>query len=538
MGLLGHGPQDPIAAPSAVALPDDRAGFDAGFALINEETLTTDLTILASPVHEGRDSPSAGLTAAAEHVASRLKAAGYEGAGEKGSFRVGFERMLPNPVPDECHLVGIDEQELEHEFKLGEDFVPLWNASGSAEGEAVFVTFGIDSQPDKYDDIRGDLEDTIAVILSGEPNHKRKFDGFDISPAANTYDKLPALAEAGVIGVLVVRRPPPVPEPPKSSRSSRRGRGEPEAAPAPAAPPMGFRHTWASFNDGTRPRRYMPAELPVLEITPAVAQALLGLDVLEVAKAVDKSVKAPKPVHTGMRVEMSSQCEVKLVRIDNVVGLLRGSDPALANEVVVIGAHYDHIGVDARGRVGLGADDNGSGTAALLSIADALATARPRRTILVAAFAAEEDDLLGSKALVNECPVPIDSIAAMVNLDMIGFGKDSEVVVIGVPENPDLGKLLKRAKKLEKSGIRKIVTGQGQELMTRSDHYPFHKAGIPTLFFFEGLPIDKNADYHRWTDTIDIVDMKKVANTARLVFNVCWLLATEDERPDPPKGSR
>jgi len=520
------------------ALPDDSTGFDAGFALIDEQRVAADLAILASPVHEGRDSPSAGLRAAAEHVASRLAAAGYTGAGEEGSFRVGFERMLPNPVPDQCSLVGIDEQDVERQFVLGHDFVPLWNASGSAAGEAVFVTFGIESRSNKYDDITGDLEDSIAVILSGEPNHKRKFDGYDISPAADTYDKLPALAEAGIVGVLVVRRPPPAPEPPKKSRSRRRGRSEPEVAPPPAAPPMGFRHTWATWNDGTRPRRYTPAALPVLEITPAAAQALLGFDVLTVADEVDKSVKAPKPVRSAMRIEMSARSEVESIRIDNVVGLLRGSDPTLADEVVVIGAHYDHIGVDARGRVGLGADDNGSGTAALLSIADALATARPRRTIMIAAFAAEEDNLLGSKALVGDCPVPIDSIAAMINLDMIGFGKDSEVIVIGVPENPDLGKLLKRAKNLEKSGIRKIVTGQGHELMERSDHFPFHRAGIPTLFFFEGLPIDKNTDYHLWTDTLDIVDMTKVANTARLVFNVAWLLATEDERPDPPKGSR
>jgi Zn-dependent M28 family amino/carboxypeptidase len=219
-----------------------------------------------------------------------------------------------------------------------------------------------------------------------------------------------------------------------------------------------------------------------------------------------------------------------------VVGILKGSDPALAQEYVVVGAHYDHVGVDPRGRIGFGADDNASGTAAMLEVVGALAAAGPRRSILACAFAAEEDGLIGSKALCDDLPVPRDSIVAMLNMDMVGRGEVDEVAVLGVPENPSFEKLLARANKLHATRIKSIVTGQGQDLFERSDHHSFHAIGIPVLFFFEGLPISKNDDYHTWRDTIDLVDLDKSARTARLVFNTAWLLADDEQRPPAPKG--
>jgi Zn-dependent M28 family amino/carboxypeptidase len=278
--------------------------------------------------------------------------------------------------------------------------------------------------------------------------------------------------------------------------------------------------------------------LPVLEITPAAALQVTGLDVLAPLAAVDKSGKAPKPVFTGRAVSMASGSEMRETVISNVVGKLAGSDPELAHEYVVIGAHYDHVGVDVRGRVGTGADDNASGTAAMLEVAEAMAAAGPRRSILACAFAAEEDGLIGSDQLAEKPPVPRSDMAAMINLDMVGFGDVGEVAVIGVPENPAFEKLLKAAKKLKNTKVKKIVTGQGQEVFQRSDHYSFHKRGVPALFFFEGLPVGKNPHYHTWHDTLDTIDVEKIARTSRLVFNTMWLLAEDDDRPPAPRHSR
>ena len=123
----------------------------------------------------------------------------------------------------------------------------------------------------------------------------------------------------------------------------------------------------------------------------------------------------------------------------------------------------------------------------------------------------------------------------MLNMDMIGRGSDSESIVLGVKQNPDLGKVLTRAKKLEKSGIKKIETKKGDELWQRSDHYSFHSVGVPVLFFFEALPITNNHDYHTWRDTPDGVDIAKVANTTKLIFNMAWLLGQDDAVPDAPR---
>jgi Zn-dependent M28 family amino/carboxypeptidase len=201
----------------------------------------------------------------------------------------------------------------------------------------------------------------------------------------------------------------------------------------------------------------------------------------------------------------------------------------------VIGAHYDHIGVDVRGRVGYGADDNGSGTSALLELAEALSASRPRRSVLLCAFAGEEDGLLGSRALTQRLPVPAQKLVAMINMDMIGRGDAAEVAVIGITQNPTLEKVLDRARKLSPTGIQKLILRQGEELFARSDHHSFHQIGVPVLFFFEGLPIERNTDYHTWRDTIDKLDAEKIRRTSILVYNTTWLLANDDERPPPPR---
>jgi len=231
---------------------------------------------------------------------------------------------------------------------------------------------------------------------------------------------------------------------------------------------------------------------------------------------------------------MASGTSVGRVDIPNVVGYLQGSDPALREQFVVVGAHYDHLGVDARGRVGFGADDNASGTAALLEIAQAMAIAGPRRSVLFCAFAAEEDGLLGSRAFCENPPVPIPSIVAMLNFDMLGVGSKSEVVVLGTRQNPDLEKTLKRARKTRDCRLKRVITGKAGHLWERSDQFAFHEVGIPALFFFEAVSEQDNPDYHTFRDTIDLLDMVKITRTARLGFNSAWLLATDEERPSAP----
>ncbi len=498
--------------------PDPKAGF----ALIQEDDLQGDLEILAAPALEGRDSPSLGLTLAAEYIVSRLQAVGFKPAPGSESFLSAFSRDLPSPEIEACSLSLTNAEGNETPFIYGEHFVPVWKADGQASGELVVLGFGIDSDSDKYDDITGKLSGKVAVILSGEPRHRKKFEGPDVTDAADLYSKLRSLKSAGLSGVLVVRRP-------VGHEAGVNGE------PIPQPERLGFRHTWATWiNERTKNTR--DVGLPVLEISPEVAEQLTGVDLLARAAVVDKKAKPPKPIFTERSVSMSSASVMRSTPIDNVVAVLPGSDPGLADEYIVLGAHYDHIGVDTRGRIGYGADDNASGVAALLEIAEALAKNPPRRSIMACAFAAEEDGLVGSKALCSNPPIPREKMVAMLNMDMLGRGKEKEVAVLGVNENPGFEKLLEKARKQLPTKIKNIVTGQGQELFERSDHFPFHEIGVPVLFFFEGLPISKNEDYHTWRDTLDEVDVDKIAKTARLVFSTAWMLANDDERPPKPRG--
>ena len=510
--------------PEAAPLTGDAvADPKAGFGTITEEDLQRDLVQLASAPLEGRDSPSAGLERAADWVIGRLQEAGLEGLGPDGSFLRPFERRLEAPVPEACRLSATNARGEVLEFRYGKDLIPAPHAAGDAEGPLTFVGFGIASKTEKYKDTAGiSLKGRIALIYEGEPRHRKKFEGPAVTEDADLYGKLNVLETRGAIGVLVVRRAP---------EASGIGKLK-EALPEPAG--LGFRYSWAKWAVDT-PRNPVPVAIPVLEITEAVAQVLVGEDVASRIADIDKRAKPDSFEVEDVTVSMASEVRRQDVPIHNVVGVLRGSDPDLAHEYVVVGAHYDHVGVDVRGRIGFGADDNASGTSAMLEVIEALAAAHPRRSILACAFASEEDGLLGSRALCDDLPVPVESIVAMLNMDMVGRGDVDEVAVLGTRRNKTFERLLKQANKLHRTKIKKIVTGEGEMLWQRSDHYSFHQIGVPVMFFFEGLPITRNKDYHTWRDTVDLVDLDKVARTARLVYNTAWLLANDDERPPAPE---
>jgi hypothetical protein len=531
-----------IALAVAPALGGGLAG---GFDSIRAADLDADLDYLAAPELEGRDTPSIGLELAAQRIVKRFEAAGLvpcddsaevwktitgaelpaSGAGSadatavRGTFLRPFRRTLP--VPDEVasHLVALGDAE--KTFRIGIDFVPVAGLEGNAEGELVFAGFGIDASDERYDDLAGlDLRGKIALVVEGEPAHARAFDGSEVTRAAALWRKVDDLAKAGAKAVLCVRRPPPADRKKKEKHAPDTG-GR-----------LSFRSTWADWVGAARDEQPR-SRIPVLELSAACARELAGVDVLELAQKIERSLKPQRVKLAGVRVRAAGKTNEKEVPVDNVVGLVRGTD--LAEEHVVVGAHYDHLGVDDRGRIGLGADDNASGTAALIEIAEAIAVAGPRRSVLFCAFAGEEDGLLGSKAFCARLPVEKARIVAMLNLDMVGRGEANEVAVLGIHQNPSFEKLLQRARSARNSGVQKIVMRQGEELFARSDHYSFHQLGVPALFFFEGLPIERNKDYHTWRDTLDLVDRDKVLHTARLAFNTTWLLSTDDERPPPPR---
>jgi Zn-dependent M28 family amino/carboxypeptidase len=225
----------------------------------------------------------------------------------------------------------------------------------------------------------------------------------------------------------------------------------------------------------------------------------------------------------------------------NSVGILEGSDPRLKNEYIVFSAHMDHVGVAGpRGSGGCraqgadsicnGADDDGSGTVAVVEIAEAFAGLRPRpkRSIVFLTVSGEEKGLWGSGYFAEHPPVPLSNVVADLNIDMIGRNWKDTIVAIG-KEHSDLGATLNRvAAAHPELNMRPIDDIWPQEnFYFRSDHFNFARKGVPILFFFSGT----HADYHRPSDSPDKIDAEKESRVARLVFYLGLDIANAAERP-------
>ena len=220
------------------------------------------------------------------------------------------------------------------------------------------------------------------------------------------------------------------------------------------------------------------------------------------------------------------------INAPNVVGLLEGSDPVLRGEYVVYSAHIDHIGVTAGlpDSINNGADDNASGVAGLLELAEAFARpgARPKRSLLFFAPSAEERGLLGSAYYTQHPTVPLEKIVADINMDLIGRNWRDSVIVVGL-EQSDLGPTLARVVQAHPELHMAPVADRWPEerIFYRSDHYNFARKGVPILFFTSGT----HPDYHRPSDEVDRIDGEKESRLVRLLFHLGTTIANQRSRP-------
>jgi membrane-associated protease RseP (regulator of RpoE activity) len=258
---------------------------------------------------------------------------------------------------------------------------------------------------------------------------------------------------------------------------------------------------------------------------------------------------APRSRPLGIRARLAAGVAQERAGTANVLGFLPGRDPALAAECVVVGAHFDHLGLggeaslapDQLGVVHPGADDNASGTAAMLQIARAMLREPegPRRTVLFAAFSAEELGLLGSSHLVRSPPAacPVERMQLMVNLDMVGRPSKGKVYVDGGSTARGLRDRVAALARRGPPGRIEVAPGAGDGYGP-SDHTSFYARGVPVLFFFTGA----HADYHRPSDTADKIDAEGLAEVARLAWRVADDAARRPDRLEavrapPPPGS-
>ena len=247
----------------------------------------------------------------------------------------------------------------------------------------------------------------------------------------------------------------------------------------------------------------------------------LGAPVLRVSHTVGQTLLAAAEKGASMTVRVSPRASGSST---NVLALVEGSDPKLKNEYVVIGAHYDHVGADGHGAIWNGADDNASGTAGVLEIAEALASMKkkPRRSVILVLWGAEERGLVGSRAFAADPPVPMDRIAAYVNLDMISRNDPGSIGIISASDQmQEWAEQAAEAHGLASEEVSAFF-------LNASDSGPFVNNDVPTVFFFSGM----HADYHKASDDPDKIDADKAARVARAAFEVVVRAANADERPE------
>ena len=459
---------------------------------------------LAAPEFQGRLAGSPGYLAAAREMAERFRAAGLipGGTGDAGPQRYFQDLTVEYAAIDECRLALVGADGAARELALGPDFTCRgFTGSGRLTAPVAFVGYGLSKPEAGYDDYAGvDARGKVALAFKEPPPFTADSAGWGEAPLPRP--KGLTAAAHGAVALLLVSRPNQE-HPQKPIASTLEGEGRQDE---------GF---------------------PRLQVDVPVAAAMLraaGLDLVQLANAID-STRAPRsrelPVQARVGVTAHYRAQQPAV---NVVAILEGSDPELRDEYVVLGAHLDHVGAQGDSLYFPGANDNASGAAAVLGIAEAFAGggARPRRSLIFGLWAAEESGLLGAKRFVSAPPVPRERIVAYLNFDCVGRG--DSIQVGGGKSYPALWRT---ARELDAAGSRLLVEatwGGGG-----ADAAPFESAGIPNLYFASR---PSYAHLHLASDTPATLNPALLEAIARLGHGVARRLADGGSPAAAPAGAR
>jgi len=462
---------------------------------------------LASDEMDGRAAGSAGAAKAAEQIAGEFRKEGLRPGGEEGSYFQSFEVVTGIRLGKGNRLIGTIPGPNPKSRTFGPmiDFVPFsFSENGEVETEIIFVGYGITAPEVGYDDYAGiDVKGKAVLAFTHEPRERDQAGPFRRAEAfhytTNRYKVINA-REHGATAMLLVTDP-----------NNHQDEGE-----------RLFSFMGASSST---------SGILAFSVNRLAADLLLsrsGTTLSRLQREIDERL-APKSFRVP---EMRISAKAVLARgqgtTANVVGILPGHDPVLKEEAVVIGAHYDHLGLGgenslapaAFNTIHPGADDNASGSAALIALARAfVAAGGARRTLVFVAFSGEEVGLLGSYYYVKHPVVPIERTVAMINLDSVGRMQDHRLYIQGVGSGEGL-----------RSIVREASRGLGLDLTLRddgfgpSDHTPFYARERPVLHFFTG----PHLDYHRPSDTTDKINAEGLQLGATVAYRTAATIADRD----------
>jgi hypothetical protein len=531
-----------VRAATATATSSYFAAERAASERINADEMKEILYYIASDEMAGRDTPSPGLDKTAQYIADRLKKLKFKPAGDKGSF---FQRIaLSKTEVDREHSTA---QMGDRAFKLGQDFLPNGRVSGEADAPLVYAGHGWVIKSKNVNAYEGlDVRDRI-VIVSGDGVAPPT--GMTVAnlPSGDWESPISYAQKHGAKALVLVPR--------NFDRRWRFGAFR-IARPYFTVPRL---ENVAADDEEDDAEPDAPSH-GLISIIPShgMLDALFAGEQLDGERVLQASIAGEQPkgfaLSATKRLRLSVKLSVTEVSTQNVVGVLEGKDSKLRNEYVALGAHYDHVGSNSASgcrpagedTICNGADDDGSGTTALLTMAEAFAKGpRPRRSMLFVWHAGEEKGLWGSDYFTRYPTVPLKQIAAQLNIDMIGRSKKAgdtnpanrmltgpeEIYVIGSrmmsTQLADLNEAVNRDFLNLKFNYHYDEPNDPERLFYRSDHYNYAKHGVPIIFYFDGV----HEDYHQPTDSPDKIDYHKMQSVARTVFMLASELANAPARP-------
>jgi Zn-dependent M28 family amino/carboxypeptidase len=505
---------------------------------VSIDRLRADVFFLASPALEGRRSLTRGADVAAEWIASEFAKAGLRPV-------VGTSFLQPLPLVEyrvDQQRTGLTvrqgEKESTFRFPGAALFFP---ADHEAKGGLVFAGYGISAPELGYDDYAGlDVKGKFVLVFEHEPQEDdpaSPFLGKGATLHASSSTKVSEAMKRGAAGLLIA------PEPNRKHPSTKD-----LLQKNPALFEMISKGRFQTLDTDA-------GKIPAIMVAEELAESLLagsGTTLAQLQASIDKSLKPASRALPGVELEARVVLkERRRAQGANVLGMIEGVDPKLKEETVLVGAHFDHEGTSGESEYMPGADDNASGTAGVVELARVLASSvkKPRRTIVFAAFGAEERGLLGSQYYVEKPPRSLEKTRAMINLDMIGRNEtpieetrelfevapdtSNEVNLVGTAYCPDCRKDFKRLN--GDGGLRfsfKWDTETRQNIISRSDHFPFGARGVPFVFVFTGL----HPDYHQAEDKADKLNYGKMVRILGLTSRVLVEWADTDAPPkfQPP----
>ena len=537
-----------VAVLTAGAGAQQPAANRGGINSISEPDLKTWLTYLSSDELQGRATYTEGLGLAAGYIAANLAQWGVKPAGDNGTYLQLVKVQGVRTTSRASVTVSVNGES--RTFKDGEGitFPRQMGGKQTIEGkDIVFVGYGLQiPAADLNDYAEGEPKGKVVVYLGPQgPANIPQGSNRLLGARGRSAVEKGAVAVIGPVSGPGGRGRGGQPQPPAQPAPQGQRQG------APAAPPGGGRGAQPDNGDFTTVQKYDAPVTPQLTADDAFFEFLFSGSDVKYSDLKDKVAKRealPRFSLKGVAMTVNVDADYQVVRTrrtNNVVGIIEGTDPRLKDTYVAFGAHYDHTGFRESGQPGddlinNGADDDGSGTVAIMAIARAFAQGpKPKRSLLFVWHAGEESGLLGSRYMADHPVVgSIDKIVAQLNMDMVGRNRNDDpaasnmVLVVGSDRistelhniNEDANASLPKPLELD---YEMNDPADPQSIYTRSDHYSYAAKGIPIVFYFTGL----HPDYHRPSDTVDKIIFDKVRRVAQLAYETGRRVANLDHPP-------